>query len=48
MKIDVEGNEEKIIIPFLEEAKDESLPLIIIIENNKKFWKRDIIKLLKD
>ena len=48
MKIDVEGNEEKIIIPFLEEAKDESLPLIIIIENNKKFWKRDIIKLLEE
>lgn len=47
MKIDVEGNEEKVIIPFLKESKDKYLPLIIVIENNKRFWKKDLIKLLE-
>ena len=48
MKIDVEGNEEKILIPFLKDAKNENLPLIIIIENNRELWKDDLIKLLEE
>ena len=48
IKIDVEGNEEKVLIPFLKETKKENLPLIIIIENNKKLWKVDLIKLLQE
>ena len=46
MKIDVEGNEESVIIPFIESANKKLLPLIIIIENNKNSWKTDLIKLL--
>ena len=46
MKIDVEGNEESVIIPFIENANKKLLPLIIIIENNKNSWKTDLIKLL--
>ena len=46
MKIDVEGNEESVIIPFIENANKKLLPLIIIIENNKSSWKTDLIKLL--
>ena len=46
MKIDVEGNEESVIIPFIENANKKLLPLIVIIENNKNSWKTDLIKLL--
>jgi len=48
MKIDVEGNEESVIIPFIENANKKLLPLIIIIENNKSSWKTDLIKLLEE
>ena len=48
MKIDVEGNEESVIIPFIENANKKLLPLIIIIENNKNSWKTDLIKLLEE
>ena len=48
MKIDVEGNEESVIIPFIESANKKLLPLIIIIENNKNSWKTDLIKLLEE
>ena len=48
MKIDVEGNEESVIIPFIENTNKKLLPLIIIIENNKNSWKTDLIKLLKE
>ena len=48
MKIDVEGNEEKIIIPFLKDANDEQLPTIIVIENNQELWENDLIKLLEE
>ena len=48
MKIDVEGNEESVIIPFIENANEKLLPLIVIIENNKNSWKTDLIKLLEE
>lgn len=48
MKIDVEGNEESVIIPFIENTNKKLLPLIIIIENNKSSWKTDLIKLLEE
>ena len=48
MKIDVEGNEESVIIPFIENVNKKLLPLIIIIENNKSSWKTDLIKLLEE
>lgn len=48
MKIDVEGNEESVIIPFIKNTNKKLLPLIIIIENNKSSWKTDLIKLLEE
>ena len=48
IKIDVEGNEESVIIPFIENTNKKLLPLIIIIENNKSSWKTDLIKLLEE
>jgi len=47
MKIDVEGNEESVIIPFINNSNRELLPLIIIIENNNISWKTDLIKILE-
>ena len=47
MKIDVEGNEESIIIPFLDIAERKLLPLIIIVEKNDDEWKTDLLKKLK-
>ena len=47
MKIDVEGNEESIIIPFLDCAEKQLLPLIIIIEKNDDSWKTNLISKLK-
>tara|TARA_B100000965_G_scaffold251532_1_gene211588 strand:- start:1761 stop:2585 length:825 start_codon:yes stop_codon:yes gene_type:complete len=47
MKIDVEGNEESIIIPFLARVEKELLPLIIIIEKNDDSWNTNLLKKLK-
>jgi len=47
IKIDVEGNEENIIIPFLDIAEKKLLPLIIILEKNDDSWKTDLLKKLK-
>ena len=46
LKVDVEGNEEKVILPFLKEENRELFPEIIIIENNKLSWDKDLIELL--
>jgi hypothetical protein len=48
MKIDVEGNEESVIIPFINNSNRKLLPLIIIIENNNVSWKTDLIKILEE
>ena len=48
MKIDVEGNEESVIIPFINNSNRKLLPLIIIIENNNVSWKTDLIKMLEE
>ncbi len=47
MKIDIEGYEEAVLIPFLEQAPQELLPQIIVIENNHTKWKRDLLALIK-
>ena len=46
LKVDVEGNEEKVILPFLKEENRELFPGVIIIENNKLSWDEDLIELL--
>ena len=48
MKIDVEGHEESVIIPFINNSNRKLLPLIIIIENNIVSWKTDLIKILEE
>ena len=48
MKIDVEGNEENVIIPFIDSVEKKLLPSIIIIENNNSSWKIDLINKLNE
>ena len=48
MKIDVEGNEESVIIPFINNSNRKLLPLIIIIENNNVLWKTNLIRILEE
>tara|TARA_B100000929_G_scaffold231088_1_gene187579 strand:- start:1256 stop:1606 length:351 start_codon:yes stop_codon:yes gene_type:complete len=43
IKIDVEGNEEKVLIPFIVEENRSLFPDIFVIENNKDLWKTDLI-----
>ena len=47
MKIDIEGYEEAVLIPFLERAPEALLPQLIVIENNRKKWNRDLLALAK-
>ena len=47
MKIDIEGHEEAVLIPFLEQAPENLLPQLIVIENNYMKWKRDLLALAK-
>ena len=47
MKIDIEGYEEEVLIPFFDQAPDGLLPRLIIIENNHKKWKKDLVGLAK-
>ena len=43
MKVDVEGFEEKVMLPFFDAAPDALLPRVIIIENNVRHWDVDIV-----
>ena len=43
MKVDVEGYEEKVILPFFDTAPETLLPRVIIIENNVRHWDVDIV-----
>ena len=47
MKIDIEGYEEAVLIPFLEQATEDLLPQLIVIENNQTKWKQDLLALAK-
>ena len=48
MKIDIEGFEEAVLIPFFEKASENLLPKLIVIENNMKQWDTDLIVLAKE
>ena len=48
LKIDVEGNEEKVLVPFLKAENQKLFPKIIIIERNDNLWDSDLIKTLNN
>ena len=47
IKIDVEGNEEKILVPFLLEENQSFFPKILILEKNTNAWHTDLTALIK-
>ena len=48
LKIDVEGNEEKVLVPFLKEENKKLFPKIIILERNDNSYDSDLIKVLNN
>lgn len=47
LKIDIEGAEDLALIPFLQEAPEELLPRLMIIEKSPSQWKGDLKSALK-
>jgi len=48
LKIDIEGFEDRAIMPFMEESPEENWPRYILIEVcHRKFWKQDVIESLQ-
>jgi FkbM family methyltransferase len=47
IKLDVEGAEDRILVPYLAEAPRSLLPRFLIIEDNRSVWKADLLGLLE-
>lgn len=43
IKVDVEGFEEAVLLPFFENAPDTLLPRLIVVEDNRREWASDIL-----
>lgn len=46
LKIDVEGAEDRILVPFFTDAPRALLPRFVIIENPKGLWREDLLGLM--
>jgi FkbM family methyltransferase len=47
LKIDVEGAEDLVLVPFLRDAPRELWPALILIEDTRGFWQTDVFALLE-
>ena len=47
IKLDVEGAEDRILVPYLAQAPRSLLPRFLIIEDNRSVWKADLLGLLE-
>ena len=47
LKIDVEGAEDVVLVPFLRDAPRELLPELVLIEDTRDFWQTDVFALLE-
>jgi len=43
LKVDVEGTEDQVLVPFLETAPDELVPRVLVVENNPHEWSEDLL-----
>jgi len=48
LKIDVEGAEDRILVPFFQAAPKSFWPRLIVIEDNSDVWRADLFALLAD
>jgi FkbM family methyltransferase len=46
LKIDVEGNEDAVLVPFFREAPQSLWPDLIIVEDARQLWRDDLFSLL--
>jgi FkbM family methyltransferase len=42
LKVDVEGAEDQVLVPFLETAPDEMVPAVLVVEDNPRLWARQL------
>ena len=42
LKIDIEGMEDRVLFPFFEMCPKQFWPKLVIIEENKTWWEKDI------
>ena len=47
LKIDVEGAEDVVLVPFFRDAPRELLPELVLIEDTRGFWQTDVFALLE-
>ena len=47
LKIDVEGAEDVVLVPFLRDAPRELFPELVLIEDTRGFWQTDVFALLE-
>lgn len=47
LKIDVEGAEDTVLVPFLRDAPPTLLPELVLIEDTRGFWQTDVFALLE-
>jgi hypothetical protein len=47
LKIDVEGAEDVVLVPFLHDAPRALLPELVLIEDTRGFWQTDVFALLE-
>lgn len=47
LKIDVEGTEDAVLMPFLERAPDSLLPRWLLIEDSSASWRTDVFAALR-
>lgn len=48
LKIDIEGAEDRVLVPFLRDASECRLPNAIILENSAHVWKLDLLGQLRE
>lgn len=48
LKIDIEGAEDRALVPFFVAAPKDLQPALLIVENSQKQWKSDLMGALKD
>jgi FkbM family methyltransferase len=47
IKVDVEGAEDRVLMPYFASAPDDKWPRLLVIEDNRKAWKGDLLGMLR-
>jgi FkbM family methyltransferase len=47
IKIDIEGVEDRVLMPYFSSVPDDKWPQLLVIEDNRKVWKQDLPGMLR-